>query len=133
MLKEMEVVPEWGDQYVNAEILLQRGGRMARGQEVHQKQYASNNPIDRSNQNPILDTCLYEVKFPGEEFMEMEANVIAEVVYAQCDVDGSEYLLLEAFVDQRRNGSALYVEDQMIVVKGKEILRKSTERWLYIV
>ena len=27
-----EVTPDWGDQYVNAEILLPRGDRMVRGQ-----------------------------------------------------------------------------------------------------
>ena len=29
--EEQEVTPEWGDQYVNAEILLPRGDKMARG------------------------------------------------------------------------------------------------------
>ena len=29
--EEVEVTPEWGDQYVNAEILLPKGNRMTRG------------------------------------------------------------------------------------------------------
>ena len=63
--EEPEVTPELGDQYVNAEKLLLGGSKMARGWVVHQKYDANGNPISRSNQNPILDTCLYEVKFPG--------------------------------------------------------------------
>ena len=59
--KKPEVTQEWRNQYVNAEILLPRGDRMARGKVVHQKHDANGNLIVRSNQNPILDTCLYEV------------------------------------------------------------------------
>ena len=57
---------------------------------------------------------LYEVEFPKGE----EVNIIAESMYAQCDLNGNEYLLLESFIDHRKNGSALSVEDQKIVVKG---------------
>ena len=39
------------------------------------------------------------VEFPGGE----------ESMYAQGDVDGDEYLLLKAFIDDRKNGSALSV------------------------
>ena len=60
---------------------------------------------------------------------ELAANIIAESMYAQCNVDGSEYLLLEAFNDHITNGSALSVEDQKGVVKGQEMLRKSTAGW----
>ena len=48
---------------------------------------------------------------------------------AHCDVDGNEYFLLDAFVDHRKNGSHLSVEDQKIVVKRPETLRKSTAGW----
>ena len=48
----------------------------------------------------------------------MAANIIAELMYAQCDVNGNKYLLLSAFIDHRKNGSSLSVEDQKIVVKG---------------
>ena len=50
---------------------------MAGGQVVHQKNDADGNPIGRSNQNPVLDTCLYEVEFPGGEITELAANMIA--------------------------------------------------------
>ena len=55
--------------------------------------------IGRSNQNPILDECLLEVEFLGVEMTELADNVIAESMYSQCDVDGNEYLSLEAFVN----------------------------------
>ena len=76
-----------------------------------------------------MDTHLSEVEFPKGEMIELVANIIAESTYAQCDVDGYEYLLLEAFIDHKRNGSALSVEDQKVVVKGRETQRKSTADW----
>ena len=109
--EEPEVTPEWGDQYVKAEVLFLRGDNMARGQVVCPKHDADDNPIGRSNQNPILDTHLYEVEFPKGAMTELAANIIAESIYAQCDDNGSEYLLLEVFIDHRKNGSALSVED----------------------
>ena len=85
---------------------------------VYQKYDANGNPIGRSNQNPILDTCLYKVEFPCGKMTELVANIIAASVYAQCDVIGNECLLLEALINHRKNSSALNVEDQRIVVKG---------------
>ena len=57
--KEPEVTPEWGDQYVNAEILLPRGDNMARGQVICWKHDVNGNPIGRSTKNLILDTHIY--------------------------------------------------------------------------
>ena len=56
----------------------------------------------------------------------MSGHIIAESMQAQCDVDRNEYLLLEAFIDHIKDGSALSVEDQKIVVKSMKLLRKST-------
>ena len=110
---------------MNAEILLPRRDKMARGQVICQKQDANCNLIGRSNQNPILDTYLYEVEFPGGEITELVV-IIAESMYAQCDANGNEYLLLESFINHRKNGPALSIEDQKVVIKGQEMLRKST-------
>ena len=60
-------------------------------------------PICRPNQKPILDICLYEVEFTGGEITEMAANIIAESTYAQYDSSWNEYLLLEVFIDHRKN------------------------------
>ena len=61
--KEPEVTPDWGNQYFNAEILCPRGNKMSGGQVVCHKHNVDGNLIGRSNQNTILDTHLYEVKF----------------------------------------------------------------------
>ena len=65
----------------------------------------------------------------GREILELTANIIEELMYVQCIDNGNEYLSLDTLLDHRRNGSALSVEDQNIVVKEKETLRKSTAGW----
>ena len=48
---------------------------------------------------------------------ELAANIIEESMYAQCNVDRNEHLVLEAFINHQKNGSALSVEDQNVVIK----------------
>ena len=61
------------------------------------KHDANCNSIHRSYQNPILDTCLYEVKFPEGKITELTVNIMAEFMYVQY-IDGNEYFLLQVFV-----------------------------------
>ena len=107
--EELEVTPEWEDQYLNAEILLQRGDNMARGQMVCWKHDAHVNPVDRSNQNPVSY---------GSEITELGANIIVGLMYVQCDSDGSEYLLLDVVLNHKKNASTLSEEDEKVVING---------------
>ena len=94
---------------------------MARCQVVCQKQDADGNPIGRSNQNSILDISLYEADILGER-LQSWLQTSCRVNVCPMWFDGNQYLLLEAFVDHRKNGSTLSVEDQMIVDKGEKPL-----------
>ena len=66
---------------------------MAMGQVVCQKHDANGNLIDRFKKT-LLDTSFYEVKFHGGAMTELPPNIIEELTYAQCDVNGNKYLLL---------------------------------------
>ncbi len=59
------------------------------------KQDLNGNPIGHQSDNPILDKQLYDIEFPNEEVNPLKANAITQAMYAQCDVDRNEYLLLE--------------------------------------
>ena len=76
-----------------------------------------------------MDKHLYEVKFPGGEITELAANIITELMYSRCDVDRNESLLLGFFVVLRKNDAALSYEDQRVIVKGRENLRKAAAGW----
>ena len=49
------------DHYIEAEILLLRGGEMARGHVIAQSCDANGNIMGRVHTNPILDTRTYQV------------------------------------------------------------------------
>ena len=80
----MTPTPEIGDNYLNMELLLPHGGTLARGQVTERKHEHEGNIIGRSNENPILDTREYEVKFEDGDVTELTANAIAESMYAMC-------------------------------------------------
>jgi len=121
-----EPTPEAGDNLVSAQVLLPRGDTLARGRVKCRKRDAHGNPTGRANANPILDTRSYLVEFDDGEITELAANVIAESMYAQCDPDDNEYLLLDSFLDYRKNASDLAKENEIAVINGFRCKRKSS-------
>ena len=65
-----------------AKMLLPRGEKMAIGCMVCWKHDANGNPINRFNQNILLNTGLYKMEFPRVEMTELVAQIIAESIYA---------------------------------------------------
>lgn len=84
------------------------------------KQDLDGNPIGCRSDNPILDTCLYDMKFPDGEVTLLRANMIAKAMYSQCDVDGNEHLLLECFVDIQKDHTAISLDEQKSIQNGRE-------------
>ena len=70
------------------------------------------------NQNPILNTRTYEVEFPNGEVAGYAANVIAENMFAQCDAEGNQFLLMESIVDYKSDGHAVKVADMYVTRNG---------------
>ena len=70
----------------------------------------------------------------------MAANIIAELMYAQCDVDGNEYLLLEAFVNHRKwfSNQCREPNESCQMVRNPEKVKSwlghllHVERWLHV-
>jgi hypothetical protein len=55
----------------------------------------------------MLDTSTYEIDFPDGHSDEYTANVIVENMYAQCDIEGRQYNLMEGIVDHKTDGNAI--------------------------
>ena len=60
--EKLTPTPEIGNNYVNMELMLPRGGTLARGRVTERKRDHKGNFIGRSNANLILDTQEYEVQ-----------------------------------------------------------------------
>ena len=74
-------MPEVGEHYIGAEVLLTRGDQMARGHVVTRSRDVNGNVLGRFCTNPILDTSMYQVEFAGGKVTELTANIIAESMY----------------------------------------------------
>ena len=78
--EQLTLTPEIGDNYLNMELMLPRGGTLVRGQVTERKRDHEGNVIGRSNDNPILDTREYEVKFEDGDVTKLTANAISELM-----------------------------------------------------
>ncbi len=50
--------------------------------------------------------------FNNGDKTKLNANLIAEVMYAQCDLDGNQYVLLDSIIDHKQLDSAIRLSDQ---------------------
>ncbi len=112
---DLEVTPEMGDNYLSAEIPVPQGGTLVKGCVTSWKRDKDGNPIGLANTNPILDTHEYMFTFDDGDETILNANLIAEAMYAQCNSDGNQYVLLDSIIDHRRLDTAIRPSDQKVV------------------
>jgi hypothetical protein len=127
---DAEVMPEIGDNYLSAELMLPKGSVIVKGRMTVRKRDQDGNPVGRANDNPILDTRSYIVDFDDGDQTELTANMIAESLYLQCDPNSNQYVLLEEIVDHQRLPIAIKISDQKIVwADGMTYLKHSNVGW----
>ena len=129
-----EYTPDSFDQYLAADVLLDRAGELVRGRVVGRKRDADGNPIGIRNPNPMLDTREYDVEFPDGSIETYTANIIAEAMYSQVDDLGREFLLMEEIVDHRKDGHAVPIDDGFIETpSGTRRPKITTKGWFLLV
>jgi hypothetical protein len=62
----------------------------------------------------MLDTRNYEIQSPDGRSDEYTTNVIAENMYAQCDIEGRPFNLMEGIIDHKSDGHAVATADMYI-------------------
>ena len=85
LAEELKPMPEVGDHYIGAEMLLPRVNEMDWGYEVAQSHDVNGNMMGRAHANLIFNTKMYQVEFAGGKVTELTTNIITESMYAQCD------------------------------------------------
>lgn len=68
--------------------------------------------IGHTHLNTIIDTLHYDFEFAEGEIIIIFACVIAMAMYAQCNREGNECLLLEEFIDVKYMYSTLTLDIQ---------------------
>jgi hypothetical protein len=79
------------DQNVGAHVRVPIGNDIKSGKVLRRKRELDGTVRGRANANPMLDTRNYEIEFPDGRSDEYTANVIAENIYAQCDIEGRHH------------------------------------------
>ena len=88
--------------------------------------------IGNPNDNPLLNTLMYDVEFPDGNIKKYAANIIAENVLVNCDSEGNYSNLMSCIVGHKKDGSALSSEDGYIKSKnGNMRLRQTTVGWSF--
>ena len=117
------------DNYVSAELQLANGDRMERAKVLRRHRNADGDTIGTRDDNPVLDTRVYDVEFSDGSIKQYAANIIAENMYSQVDSDGYHIMLLDEIIDHRKNGHAVDKADKYLNTKRGRKLRKSTIGW----
>ncbi len=117
-----------GDNYLNAEVSVPRGGTLMKGRVTSRKRDKDNNPIGLANANPILNTREYMFKFVAGDETVFNSNLIAEAMYAQCDPDGNQYVLLDSTIDHRQLDTVIR-PSEVVRPDRRTYLKRSTIGW----
>ena len=123
------------DLMLNAEVLVHLNdnepvvGKVARRALDH-----LNKTAGEYNDNPHINTMVYEVEFPDGMVKEYAANVIAENILRQVDHDGFSTAMLKSIIDHKWNDDAVSSNDGYIISKeGRKQPWKTTKGWKLLV
>jgi hypothetical protein len=114
------VTPEMQDGYIGAQVNLPHGGSYRSGTVKRRKRNNDGELEGIADKNPIRDTRTYEVEFEDGELVAYSANLIAENMYAQCDIDGNQYRLMDDLVDHRTTEAAVKFANRFVTVRGRQ-------------
>ena len=124
-----EPTPLTYDTYIRAEVVLPKGNVVVFGTVKSRVKDFEGQCIRKAVKNPILDTRVYNVEFSDGEVAELSANIIAECMYAQCDIEGNQYRLMDHIVDHRKDNKAVSKDNQDVRWNGKTYKQKTTRGW----
>ena len=90
--------------------------------------------IGNPDENPILNTLIYDVEFPDGNIKKYSANVIAENFHVNCDSEGYYSSMMVCILYHKRDGSALRMNEKYMKCKnGQMKLRQTTVGWSFLV
>ena len=119
------------DTYLNMQVALPKDGDSSQFSRLSERLRDTNGfPIGTANDNPLLDSRIYEVEYLDGHKAALSANTIATNMFAQIDEEGNRFVLLDSIIDHRTDGSELTSENAFITSKnGGRRKRETTKGW----
>ena len=123
------------DKILRSEVSLQLGEHMSIGKVIKRALGPDGTVAGTYDENPCLNTMIYEVEFPDGQLKEYAANVIAENMLTQVDSDGFSLTMMEAIIDYRKDDAVAVpkIDKYLITSSGQKRLRKTTVGWSLLV
>ena len=91
-------------------------------------------PIGIAADNPILYTRMYEVEYADGYITAMTANTLASNLFSQVDQYGQRFVLFNAIIDSRTDGTKIKEEDSFIhMSNGNKRRRETTKGWEFCI
>lgn len=129
-----EYTPETFDNYINAQVLLPRGGESAMATIIKRSRNMDGVPTGIANSNPILDTREYIAQFDDGAEQAYSANLIAENLYSQVDSEGKHFTVMKDIIDHEALEDAMTREDSEFRGKNGTIQHKRTTKgWRFLI
>jgi hypothetical protein len=118
---------EFDDTYLSMKLAIPRDGDGPEFATVTKRLMDKDGlPIGKTNNNPILDTRMYEVEYQHGHKASLAANVIAENMFAQVNDEGNRHVLFDEIVDHRTDGSEVKQQDAYLTTCNENKRRRET-------
>jgi hypothetical protein len=113
---------------LQSEVYLQLGESMTIGRVAKRAIGPDGTVAGTYDENPCLNTMIYEVEFPDRQLKDYAANVIAESMLTQVDSDGFSITMIEAMIDYQKDKAVAVpkIDKYLITTSGHKRLRKTT-------
>jgi len=123
------------DRILHAEVSLQLGEELVTGKVARRALGPDGRVTGTYDENPMLNSMIYEIEFPDGQIKEYAANVIAENMLTQVDADGYSITMMDAIIDYRKDDATAVPKSEMYVVtkRGQRKLRKTTIGWSLLI
>jgi hypothetical protein len=122
------------DALINTEVMLPNGDSMAIAKVVRRGVDKEGCLVGTFNNNPLLNTLLYDCKFDDGTTRAYSANTIASNIFMELDADGYSSSLLYEIVDHKSSGEATKMADKCLLTKtGTKRMHQTTQGWKFLV
>ena len=119
------------DTYLGMELALPRDGEGPEFARVTKRLRDKDGlPIGTADDNPIMDTRLYEVEYLDGYKASLAANAIAENLFAQIDEEGNRFVTLDSIISHRVDGTQVSKDCAFITShNGGKRRKETTKGW----
>jgi hypothetical protein len=122
------------DALINTEAMLPNGDSMAIAKVVRHGVNNEGRLVGTFNDNPLLNTLLYDCEFNDGTTQAYSANTIASNIFMESDADSYSSSLPYEIVDHKSSGEATKTADKYLLTKtGTKRMRQTNQGWKFLV